>query len=83
MVRFELGTPKLADTVFQALRPEINVSQKAGAVGSISVKDSVLTLNFETQSIARLRAIINSYLRWIVTIIDTISENVETSVQEN
>jgi tRNA threonylcarbamoyladenosine modification (KEOPS) complex Pcc1 subunit len=75
-----MGTPRLADTVFQALRPEINVSQKAGVEGSITIKESVLTLCFETQSIARMRAVINSYLRWIVTIINTIEKNAEASL---
>ena len=75
-----MGTPKLADTVFQALRPEVNLSQKADVKASIDIDGSVLSLCFEAKSIARLRAIINSYFRWIITIIDTIEENTEAEV---
>ena len=74
-LRFEMGTPKLADAVFQALKPEVNISQKTGVKASIDIDGSVLTLCFEAKGIARLRAVTNSYLRWIATIIDTIEEN--------
>lgn len=70
----QMGTSKLAETVYKALIPEVNISQKAGVKTSLKVKDSIITLQIEAQSIARLRAILNSYLRWVSTIIDTIEE---------
>jgi tRNA threonylcarbamoyladenosine modification (KEOPS) complex Pcc1 subunit len=76
-IKLEMGIPKLADTIYQALMPEVNISQKAGVKASISIDGSVLTLYVEAQSIARLRALLNSYLRWIATITNTIKDKTD------
>ena len=78
MIRIEIGNSKLANTIVESLSPEVNITQKAGTKISIDVEDSVLILCFEAQSIARLRAVCNSYLRWIVTILNTL----ETSIKQ-
>lgn len=72
IIKMELASPKLANTVFQALKPEVHISQKLESKIQIKVEDSVLILFFEAQSTSRLRAIINSYLRWVITAINTI-----------
>jgi len=74
---------KIANIVFQALRPEAHISQKSGAKVQIEVEDSVLILSFEAQNTSRLRAIINSYLRWVITIINTIDWGLETKTSNS
>lgn len=71
-IRLELGSPKITNTIFQALNPEVHSAQKSGARIQIEVEASMLILSFEAQSKSRLRAIINSYLRWIIAIMNTV-----------
>ncbi len=65
-IRLDLGSTKMTNTVFRALKPESLSAQKSGAKIQIEVEASTLILSFEAQSKSRLRAIINSYLRWII-----------------
>ena len=60
-----MHSPALAAVVSQAFQPEVSVSQASGSSVQITVAENLLTLCFETQSTATMRALINSYLRWV------------------
>ncbi len=63
-----MHSPELATVVSKAFQPEVSVSQASGSSVQISVAENLLTLSFETQSTATMRALINSYLRWVMMI---------------
>lgn len=61
-VEFFLPSPELAKTIYLSLKPE------AGAKAKITFEDSLITLSLKADSVATLRALFNSYIRWISTI---------------
>lgn len=65
---FEINLPSsnLARTIYCSLKPELDAKTQ------ITVEDNVITLSFKANTIATLRALTNSYLRWISTIRKTI-----------
>jgi tRNA threonylcarbamoyladenosine modification (KEOPS) complex Pcc1 subunit len=67
-VRIELVSKKLARTVYRSLIPEQHASTSPTTRVHIGFEGYVLTLHLEARSVATLRALINSYLRWTVTI---------------
>jgi len=77
-IHIETSSVKLIKTIYQALKPELHASNYLGSQVILQIKDSSITLFFEVRSTAVLRALINSYLRWFITIknsIDVINSN--------
>ena len=72
IIKLDMCSRKFANTLFQALIPETNIPQKSETKIQIIAEDSILILRFEAKNTSRLRAIINSYLRWVITAIETI-----------
>jgi len=68
-----MHAPELANVVYKALQPELAVSRAFGSKVQISAKDNLLSLGFHAQSTATIRALINSYLRWIMMIKEALS----------
>ncbi len=66
-IQIGLLSVKLADIIFRALKPELN------SKAQMTIQDNVLTLNLEAGTVAMLRALTNSYLRWIGTIVQVSS----------
>ncbi len=58
-------------TVSRALRPETQKPLTSRSKVQINEEGKVMTLTFEAQDTSALRAVINSYLRWIALINDT------------
>lgn len=71
-ITIDVRSLKFADTIFKALKPETNVVNNKRHKIQIDCKEEVLTLIFEAISISKLRALINSYLRWVITTRNTI-----------
>jgi tRNA threonylcarbamoyladenosine modification (KEOPS) complex Pcc1 subunit len=67
-LRIELASKKLARTVHRALIPEQQASTSPATRVHIDYEGDVLILHLEARSVATLRALINSYLRWTATI---------------
>lgn len=65
-INIALPSANLAETVYRALKPELDVKAQ------MTVEDSFITLNLEADTISTLRALTNSYLRWIATVSNTI-----------
>ncbi len=68
-----MSSQDLANIVYKALRPETEVSRASGSGVQISVEENVLTLCFSSQKTAALRALVNSYLRWVMMINDVVT----------
>ena len=58
-IEINLPSPELAETVYLSLKPELNA--KVG----ITVEECFLTLKIRADTIPSLRALANSYLRWV------------------
>ncbi len=58
-IKINLSSEKLAETVCRALKPESDPRVKVAVCGS------TLTMDFETETLATLRALTNSYLRCV------------------
>ena len=65
IITLTMHSPTLASVVSKAFQPEVSVSRASGSNVHISAAENLLTLCFETQSTATMRALINSYLRWV------------------
>jgi KEOPS complex subunit Pcc1 len=56
----------------ESLAPEIERPTSERSKVTVSVDDGVVTLSIEASDVAALRAAINSYLRWVGTILDVV-----------
>lgn len=78
-IELEFTDKKIANTVYNAILPEIRNPPSKRAVVELNLKDNKISLNISTTTISSLRAAINSYLRWIYSI----SETCRKLVKEN
>ncbi len=60
----------VAKALFECLRPEVVSLSGRYYEASLRLKERKLTLTFESNSLSKLRAVLNSYLRWIRSIIE-------------
>jgi len=68
IITLNMRSPALAAVVSKAFQPEVSTSLASGSSVQISVAENLLTLCFYAQSTAMMRALINSYLRWVMMI---------------
>lgn len=68
VVKIEVNSVKLAKTIYQAIMPELQASNSFGSQVKSQIEKNSLTFFFKAHSTAVLRALINSYLRWFITI---------------
>ncbi len=66
-----MSEEKEASTTYMALRPETLRTGRESEV-MLSVHDKTLLVDFRAETISGLRALINSYLRWITMISRTL-----------
>lgn len=68
VVKIEADSVKLAKTIYQAIKPELQASNSLGSQVKLQIEKNMLTFYFKAQRTAILRALINSYLRWFITL---------------
>ena len=68
IIQIENSSGKVAETIYQALIPEINTSNLVDFHVKVQKIGPLLIFYFKSNNTATLRAIINSYLRWVNTI---------------
>ena len=76
-----MPTEQIAVIIAKALQPETATSQAFGSRVDINTIANRLQLTFETNRTSTIRAVINSYLRWIMMItrsIKTLKEEKKT-----
>jgi tRNA threonylcarbamoyladenosine modification (KEOPS) complex Pcc1 subunit len=67
-ITLNLPSPAEAAIVFKAFQPEVAASRGIGSSVQMNVADNLVTLCFSARSTATLRALLNSYLRWVMMI---------------
>ncbi|MFX1559632.1 MAG: KEOPS complex subunit Pcc1 [Promethearchaeota archaeon] len=74
VIEIPLESAKTAEIVFAALRPETESGPSDRATTQVSLRDSVLIIEFEAGDITALRAAMNSYLAWVSACIKSIEQ---------
>ncbi len=67
-LRFEVSPMRFAEAMFRSLRVESRLPLTGRSRVEVGLEGETLVLRFEAESTSTLRAAINSYLRWIITI---------------
>jgi len=65
-----IGDPTIAEKLYRILLPEVKTTKSKQSKISIRRDNGVIYIDIEAKTIAGLRALLNSYLRWIATSID-------------
>lgn len=61
------GDPSIAENLYKILIPEVKSTKTKSSKISIKIEDGCIYLEIEAKTIAGLRALLNSYLRWVST----------------
>jgi tRNA threonylcarbamoyladenosine modification (KEOPS) complex Pcc1 subunit len=69
----EVGFPDRADKLYRTLYPEFSRTGSKEARVSVRAEGSSLVLQMEASTIASLRALLNSYIRWVSTSLDIVT----------
>lgn len=65
IVAIELPSGSLAELIYKSIRPEIESQPSSSARATAIFKGRYITFVFEARSAAGVRALVNSYLRWV------------------
>jgi tRNA threonylcarbamoyladenosine modification (KEOPS) complex Pcc1 subunit len=65
------GAERRMEAAYKAMRPE-TLRKNQGARTVLSIRDGTLAISFEADTIPSLRALVNSYLRWLFVIEKTL-----------
>jgi tRNA threonylcarbamoyladenosine modification (KEOPS) complex Pcc1 subunit len=68
IIQIRTSTNKNAKTIHQALKPEIHTSNLEALHVKVQKTGNFLIFHFKSNNLATLRALINSYLRWVITL---------------
>ena len=71
-IRLRLEDARMAQAVRSAVLPETLSYKPSGSQVSLEIEGEVLILKIGTNDVSSLRALINSYLRWILCAQETI-----------
>lgn len=74
-VTIEVATPD-ADIVKQAIQKEIESSPYKKTKTCLHLKDTTLIIESETTDLRALRGTFNSYMNWLITVLDSLSLSV-------
>jgi tRNA threonylcarbamoyladenosine modification (KEOPS) complex Pcc1 subunit len=67
LIEIEFASPREAEAILSALLPEVKGSKTSRSEMEVEIKGKVLILKISAKDTTALRAIANSYLRWIAT----------------
>ncbi len=67
-----IDDPIVANNIYKILIPEVKTT-KSSKISIIKINDNSIHLYIETKTIPSLRAILNSYLRWINSCLEIFS----------
>jgi KEOPS complex subunit Pcc1 len=68
LIEIEFASSREAEAILSALLPEVKDSKTRRSEMEVETKGKVLILKISAKDTTALRAITNSYLRWIATI---------------
>lgn len=71
-ITIDVRTPDVT-IVRRALQTEIESSPYKKTKTSLTVKDEMLTIEIETADMRALRGTFNSYMNWLITVLESLS----------
>lgn len=71
-IAIEVKTPD-TEIVRKALKTEIESSPYRKTRTSLTVKDTIVTIEIETTDIRALRGTFNAYMNWLITALESLS----------
>lgn len=74
VVELDFPNAKVAGSIFEALMVEMKSGSRRKADADAHRKGRYITLRFATSTSASMRAIVNSYLRWVYSISETLDK---------
>ena len=68
IIQINTSSDKIAKTIHRSLIPEIQTSNLKELRVQVKRIENLLIFHFNSKNTATLRALINSYLRWVITL---------------
>jgi len=72
-LKIELGDPDLAEKLYRTILPEVETTKSKASKASICQDGGTLYIDIEAATIAGVRALLNSYIRWITTSLEVVN----------
>jgi tRNA threonylcarbamoyladenosine modification (KEOPS) complex Pcc1 subunit len=72
-LKIHLNDPDLAKKLYKAILPEVSTTKSKASKVSIHLKDGTLHMEIEAATVAGVRALLNSYIRWITTSLEVVT----------
>ena len=72
VVSVDLPSHSFAEIVSRSIEPETRVSVGFKSKVQVGIKGLTLVLCFETEDTSALRAVVNSYLRWVAMLVEAL-----------
>jgi tRNA threonylcarbamoyladenosine modification (KEOPS) complex Pcc1 subunit len=72
-IKIELGDPALVEDLYRAILPEVATTRSKVSKASLSRDGGTLCIEIEAATIAGVRALLNSYIRWITTSLEVVN----------
>jgi tRNA threonylcarbamoyladenosine modification (KEOPS) complex Pcc1 subunit len=72
-IKIDLGDPDLTEKLYRAILPEVETTKSKMSKVSLHREGGVLCMETETSTIAGVRALLNSYIRWITTSLEVVN----------
>lgn len=73
VLKIHLGNPDLARKIYKAIFPEVSTTKSKVFKVSIHLKGGALHIEIEAATVAGVRALLNSYIRWITTSLEVVN----------
>ncbi len=68
IIQINTSSDKIAKTIHRSLIPEIQMSNFKALHVQVKRIENLLIFHFNSKNTSTLRALINSYLRWVITL---------------
>lgn len=73
VLKIHLGNPDLAEKLYKAILPEVSTTKSKVSKVSIYLEGGTLHMEIEAATVAGVRALLNSYIRWITTSLEVVN----------
>ena len=71
-IEIEFSKPEIAEIVYMSIKPETIKPPTERSKPKININKNIITIQIYSKDLTSIRASINSYLRWIKTVIESL-----------
>ncbi len=73
VLKIHLGNPDIAEKLYKAILPEVSTAKSKVSKVFIYLEGGTLHMEIEAATDAGVRALLNSYIRWIITSLEVVN----------